>query len=105
MERTFCSCRSTWKEQNHGSIGFFTPSQNISGARKKTIVWNRQKGGKRVEVKNSSVERTRGTQKRRSAGRSSVCLASRTGASTGGIRPGLWSSPIHTVRKFHYTSA
>ena len=55
------------------------------------------------ELSSSVTGRTRGTQKRRSAGRSSVCLASRTGASTGGIRPGLWSSPIHTMRKFHYT--
>ena len=27
----------------------------------------------------------------------------RTGASIGVDSPGLWSSPIHTMRKFHYT--
>jgi len=39
-------------EKNLASIGFFTPShKRISGAKKKTIVWNRQSEGKRVEVR------------------------------------------------------
>jgi len=38
-------------EKNLASIGFFTPShKRISGAKKKTIVWNRQSEGQRVEV-------------------------------------------------------
>ena len=39
-------------EKNLASIGFFTPShKRISGAKKKTIVWNRQSEGQRVEVR------------------------------------------------------
>ena len=39
-------------EMNLASIGFFTPShKRISGAKKKTIVWNRQSEGQRVEVR------------------------------------------------------
>jgi hypothetical protein len=39
-------------EKNLASLGFFTPShRKISGAKKKTIVWNRQSGGQRMEVR------------------------------------------------------
>src|SRR5437667_10613711 len=39
-------------EKNLASLGFFTPShKKISGAKKKTIVWNRHSGGQRVEVR------------------------------------------------------
>src|SRR5207342_3603950 len=39
-------------EKNLASIGFFTPShKRISGAKKKTIIWNRQCEGQRVEVR------------------------------------------------------
>jgi hypothetical protein len=39
-------------EKNLASIGFFTPShKRISGAKKKTIVWNRQSEGQRVDVR------------------------------------------------------
>lgn len=39
-------------EKNLASIGFFTPShKRINGAKKKTIVWNRQNEGQRVEVR------------------------------------------------------
>ena len=39
-------------EKNLASLGFFTPShKKISGAKKKTIVWNKEREGKRVEVR------------------------------------------------------
>jgi hypothetical protein len=39
-------------EKNLASLGFFTPShKRISGAKKKTIVWTRQKEGQRIEVR------------------------------------------------------
>src|SRR5262245_45690685 len=39
-------------EKNLASLGFFTPShRKISGTKKKTIIWNRQSRGQRVEVR------------------------------------------------------